>query len=292
MSDVAVRSAPHTDDGRFAGGSPAPGRPAVPHGEQGVDRRSASYLPLVPALVEFVGRARRHPRRSELRDHLVIGFTPLVLHIARRYQGRGEPVADLEQVGMLGLLGAIDRFDPPPQSHPLDAFLGYAIPTITGEIRRHFRDRTWAVRVPRRLKDQQLRVRQAVESLSTELCRAPRPTEIAARLGCPVEELIEILHAQQAYCAAPLDEPAPGSASTVAERLGLDDPALDRIEHREALRHAIDRLPERERTILVLRFFGDLTQTQIAAEVGLSQVHVSRLLQQSLSAIRQHLHPG
>ena len=132
-----------------------------------------------------------------LRDRLTEGFRPVVQNISRRYQGRGEPAVDLEQVGMIGLLGAIDRFDPPPGCRLLDAFLGFAIPTITGEIRRHFRDRTWAVRVPRRLKDQQATVREAVESLSAELGRAHRPTEIAARLGCDITELIELLEAQK-----------------------------------------------------------------------------------------------
>jgi RNA polymerase sigma-B factor len=254
-----------------------------------VHRRSSEYLPLAPLLVEFVECAAQHPRRQMLRDGLAEGFTPVVRHLSRRYQGRGEPVADLEQVGMIGLLGAIDRFAPPPASPLVDAFLAFAIPTITGEIRRHFRDRTWAVRVPRRLKDQQVRVRGAVESLSGELGRAPRRSEIAARLGCDAGELIEILEAQNAYSTSSLDEHTGDSGLTPADRLGDVDPVIDRIEHREALRNAIAGLPQRERTILLLRFFGDLTQTQIAAEVGLSQMHVSRLLHHSLSVIRQQL---
>ena len=254
----------------------------------GVDQRSP-YLPLVPLLAELIARGGQPRRRQVLRDRLSRGFQPVVLNIARRYRDRGEPVVDLEQVGMIGLLGAIDRFDPPPGSRLLDAFLGFAIPTITGEIRRHFRDRTWGVRVPRRLKDQQGRVRGAVESLSAELGRAPRPTEIAARLGCDIAEMIELLEAQNAYRSSSLDEPNGDGGLTLTDRLGAVDPIIDRIEHRDALRIALAGLPERERNIIVLRFFGDLTQTQIAARVGLSQMHVSRLLHQSLSAIRLQL---
>jgi RNA polymerase sigma-B factor len=224
-----------------------------------------------------------------VRDGLARGFRPVVQHIARRYRDRGEPVVDLEQVGMIGLLGAIDRFDPPPGSRLLDAFLGFAIPTITGEIRRHFRDRTWAVRVPRRLKDQQGRLRGAVESLSAELGRAPRPTEIAARLGCDIAELIELLESQNAYRASSLDQPAGDGGLSLVDCLGDVDAVIDRIEHRDALRTALAGLPDRERNIIVLRFFGDLTQTQIADRVGLSQMHVSRLLQKTLLAVRQQL---
>jgi RNA polymerase sigma-B factor len=289
MSDVAVRFVRESGRNQPEHDRPGRGGPAGPRGVQNVDRRLNPYLPLVPLLAEFVRCEAQHPRRQVLRDRLAHGFTPVVRHLSRRYQGRGEPVADLEQVGMIGLLGALDRFDPPAGCRLLDAFLGFAIPTITGEIRRHFRDRTWAVRVPRRLKDQQVRVRAAVESLSAELGRAPRPTEIAARLGCDVAELIELLEAQNAYSTSSLDEPAGDGGATLADRLGDVDPVIDRIEHREALRNAIAGLPERERTILVLRFFDDLTQTQIAAKVGLSQMHVSRLLQRSLSAIRQQL---
>ncbi len=290
MSDVAVRS------GRRFGArdqvEQCPSDRDDPAGRDGVpsiDRRSSPYLPLVPLLAELVGGPVQPCRRQVLRDRLTEGFRPVVRNISRRYQGRGEPAVDLEQVGMIGLLGAIDRFDPPPGCRLLDAFLGFAIPTITGEIRRHFRDRTWAVRVPRRLKDQQAKVREAVESLSAELGRAPRPTEIAARLGCDIAELIELLEAQNAYRTSSLDQPAGDGGLTLADRLGEVDPVIDRIEHREALRNALAGLPQRERNIIVLRFFGDLTQTQIAAQVGLSQMHVSRLLQQSLSVIRQQL---
>ncbi|MFD1529204.1 SigB/SigF/SigG family RNA polymerase sigma factor [Pseudonocardia aurantiaca] len=225
------------------------------------------------------------PGRPALRGKLVTGYLPVVRHIARRFAGRGEPVDDLEQAGTVGLLNAVDRFEP---DRGVD-FLSYAVPTITGEIRRHFRDRTWSMRVPRRLKDLQGAINAAVGPLSQELGRAPRPSEIAARLSIPTDEVVEGLAAQQAYRSSSLDELVAGADSALTETLGSVDTEMDKVEYRETLGPLLDELPERERTILLLRFFGNLTQTQIADRVGISQMHVSRLLARTVAQLRRRM---
>jgi RNA polymerase sigma-B factor len=215
----------------------------------------------------------------------VTGYLPVAQHIARRFAGRGEPVDDLEQAGTVGLLNAVDRFEP---NRGVD-FLSYAVPTITGEIRRHFRDRTWSMRVPRRLKDLQSAINSAIGPLSQELGRAPRPSEIAMRIGIPPAEVVEGLDAQQAYRSTSLDELVAGADTTLTDTLGSADAELEKVEYREALAPLLEELPERERTILLLRFFGNLTQTQIADRVGISQMHVSRLLSQTLAQMRRRI---
>ena len=213
------------------------------------------------------------------------GYLPVVQHIARRFAGRGEPVDDLEQAGTIGLINAVDRFEP---DRGVD-FLSYAVPTITGEIRRHFRDRTWSMRVPRRLKDLQSSINSAVGPLSQELGRAPRPSEIAARLGIPPEDVVEGLDAQRAYRSSSLDELVSGAETTLTDTLGVADAELEKVEYRQTLAPLLDDLPDRERTILVLRFFGNMTQTQIADRVGISQMHVSRLLAQTVAGLRRRM---
>jgi RNA polymerase sigma-B factor len=247
--------------------------------------RDSDYADLAPLFAELAELPADHPGRAALRAQLVTGYLPVVQHIARRFSGRGEPVDDLEQAGTIGLLNAVDRFEP---SRGID-FLSYAVPTITGEIRRHFRDRTWSMRVPRRLKDLQGAINGAVGPLSQQLGRAPRPTEIAAHLGLPTEEVVDGLRAQQAYRAASLDELVTGADTTLTDTLGDVDADLDKVEYRESLAPLLDELPERERTILLLRFFGGLTQTQIADRVGISQMHVSRLLSQTLARLRRRM---
>jgi len=161
------------------------------------DDGDGEYDRLHPLLVEFARRGPTDPHRQALRDELLGELLPMVHHIASRYRNRGEPTADLEQVGTIGLMLALDRFDP-DRGH---AFLSFAVPTITGEIRRHFRDRTWFMRVPRALKDLQGPVRDAVTTLSTKLGRGPRPTEIAAHLDVTTDLVIEALHAAHAHTA-------------------------------------------------------------------------------------------
>ena len=247
--------------------------------------RDSDYAHLVPLFAELAALPADHPDRIALRSKLVTGYLPVVQHIARRFAGRGEPVDDLEQAGTVGLLNAVDRFEP---DRGID-FLSYAVPTITGEVRRHFRDRTWSMRVPRRLKDLQSSINSTVSQLSQELNRAPRPSEIAARLGIAVEEVVEGLDAQQAYRSTSLDELVSGADTSLADTLGSADAELDKVEYRQTLAPLLDDLPERERTILVLRFFGNMTQTQIADRVGISQMHVSRLLAQTVAGLRRKM---
>lgn len=254
--------------------------------------RSVTYDHLAPLLARLPSHAGEQDR-TRLREELALAFLPVVEHIATRYGGRGEPTDDLEQVGTIGLLGALDRFTPPPDvDDVVGAFLGFAVPTITGEIRRHFRDRTWSMRVPRRMKDLQGPIREATATLAADLRRAPRPSEIAAHLGVGLDEVVEALQAQSAYTPASLDAPLRPDGATVADLHGDLDTALATVVYRQELRAALDELPARERRILVLRFFGDRTQTQIAEEMGLSQMHVSRLLSRSLAALHHRLAGG
>jgi RNA polymerase sigma-B factor len=253
-------------------------------------REPRHYDHLAPLLAEFASLDRADPRRRTLRDELATAFMPVVRNIAGRYRGRGEPVDDLEQVGAIGLLNALERFDP-ERFHPEEGFdfLSYAVPTITGEVRRHFRDRTWSMRMPRRLKELQGPVRRAVATLSSTLERAPRPREIAALLDIPLDDVIEALKAQTAYAADSLDALAGNRDVALGDLLGQVDAELETAEYREALHLALAELPERERTIVLLRFFGNLSQTQIAEQVGISQMHVSRQLSRTLAVLRQRL---
>jgi RNA polymerase sigma-B factor len=189
------------------------------------------------------------------------------------------------QAGTIGLIGAVDRFDP---GRGLD-FLSFAVPTITGEIRRHFRDRTWAMRVPRRLKDIQVAMSRVVDPLSQELGRAPRPTEIARRLGLPLEDVLEGLSARQAYRNDSLDRATGSGDEPLADQLGDLDHGIEGVEYREALAPLLAALSDRERTILILRFFGNRTQSQIAEVIGVSQMQVSRLLDRTLQRLRHQL---
>jgi len=257
-------------------------RPQAPSDPGVITRASDEYSHLMPLLAEYAALAPADPRRPALRAHLVEGFLPVVHHIAARYRNRGEPIDDLDQVGSIGLMHALDRFDP---GRGLN-FLSYAVPTITGEIRRHFRDRTWSVRVPRVLKDLQQPLRDAVAELSDQLGRAPRPSEIAARMDAPLEQVIDALRAQDAYNSTSLDTPSSTTGATLGDAIGDVDSAFENVEYRHMLKPLLDELPPRERTILVLRFFEEMTQTQIAARVGLSQCHVSRWLPQPLAGLR------
>lgn len=243
------------------------------------------YSHLAVLLAEFTTLGRGDPLRRVRREELITGYLPVAHHIARRYSGRNEPTDDLEQAASIGLLNALERFDP---GRGVD-FLGYAVPTITGEVRRHFRDTTWSMRVPRRLKDLQGPIREAIASLSSTLRRAPRPSELAAWLDVPAEHVVEAINASHAYTAGSLDALAGPTDVALGDVLGRMDAEMTAIEDRESIRHALNQLPDRERAIVVLRFFDDLTQTEISAEVGVSQIHVSRLLGRSLATLRMYL---
>jgi RNA polymerase sigma-B factor len=234
-------------------------------------------------------RAYHEHGDERARTLLIEQHLPLVRSLAARYAGRGEQLDDLIQVGSIGLIKAADRFD-------LDRgveFKTYAIPTILGELKRHFRDKGWAVSVPRRLKELSLRLNRLVSELGGSLGRSPTVAELAAAAGVEEEEVVEALEAGRAYRAAislsTPDDSDDGIDPVAA--LGGDDPGYATCEDRILVQPALAKLAEREREIVRLRFQHGLTQSQIAAEVGVSQMHVSRLIRQSLEEIRLHLEP-
>ncbi|MGH3327793.1 MAG: RNA polymerase sigma factor SigF [Streptomycetales bacterium] len=226
-------------------------------------------------------------QRAEVRDALVRMHLPLVEHLARRFRNRGEPFDDLLQVATIGLIKSVDRFDPDRGVE----FSTYAAPTIVGEIKRHFRDKGWAVRVPRRLQELRLSLTSATSELSQRNARSPTVHELAQHLHLSEEEVLEGLESANAYSTLSLDVPEAGDdeAPAVADSLGSEDDALEGVEYRESLKPLLERLPAREKKLLLLRFFGNMTQSQIADEVGISQMHVSRLLARTLAQLREGL---
>ncbi|RGA03918.1 RNA polymerase sigma factor SigF [Microbispora triticiradicis] len=227
------------------------------------------------------------PRRQRIRDELVELHLPLVEYLARRFRNRGEWLDDLTQVATIGLIKSIDRFD---LGRGVE-FSTYATPTIVGEIKRHFRDKGWAVRVPRRLQELKLSLTKAISELSQRESRAPTVAELAVHLGMTEEEVLEGLESANAYSTVSLDAPDSGDddAPAVSDSLGIVDESLEGVEYRESLKPLLERLPPREKRILLLRFFGNMTQSQIATELGISQMHVSRLLARTLAQLREGL---
>ncbi|RKR92495.1 RNA polymerase sigma-B factor [Micromonospora pisi] len=222
-------------------------------------------------------------RRQEARDDLVRFALPFAGRLARRYRGRGEPLEDLEQVARLGLVNAVDRYDPERGS-----FTAYAAITIVGEIKRHFRDRTWGVHVPRRLRDLILEVGQATAALTSELSRAPTVAELSERLETPQEEILAALESAAGYSPASLNAPVGGESSAeFGDLVGESDADLESVDDRVTVSGLLGRLPWRERRILAMRFYGNQTQAEIAARFGISQMHVSRLLSRALTWLRQ-----
>ena len=231
-----------------------------------------------------------HPTRATLREEAIRKCLPMAEYLARRYRDRGEPLDDLVQVAGVGLIKAVDGYEP-GRGIP---FSGYAIPTIIGELKRHFRDRGWSVRVPRRMQELGLEISRATGDLTQRLGRSPTVADLAEHLGISEEDVLLGLDSGQAYHALSLNSPQPGdeSGAELGDVLGDEDPDLELVEQREALRPLIARLPRREQRILAMRFFGNMTQSQIAAAVGLSQMHVSRLLSHALEALREGLTEG
>ncbi|MEV7733595.1 RNA polymerase sigma factor SigF [Streptomyces sp. NPDC088921] len=226
------------------------------------------------------------PEYAELRNRLVRMHLPLVEHLARRFRNRGEPLDDLTQVATIGLIKSVDRFDPDRGVE----FSTYATPTVVGEIKRHFRDKGWAVRVPRRLQELRLALTTATAELSQQHGRSPTVHELAEKLAISEEEVLEGLESANAYSTLSLDVPDTDDESpAVADTLGSEDEALEGVEYRESLKPLLEDLPPREKRILLLRFFGNMTQSQIAQEVGISQMHVSRLLARTLAQLREKL---
>jgi RNA polymerase sigma-B factor len=225
--------------------------------------------------------------RVTARDALVRLHLPLVEHCARRFRNRGEPYEDLVQVGTIGLIKSIDRFD----TERGVEFSTYATPTVIGEIKRHFRDKGWAIRVPRRLQELRMQINATAAELTQSLGRSPTASELADGIGCSVEDIIEGLESSNAYSTLSLDAGAESDDSppSMLDSLGIDDVGLEHVEMRESIKPLLDRLPRREKQILMLRFFRNMTQSQIAVEVGVSQMHVSRLLTKTLDTMREAL---
>ena len=227
--------------------------------------------------------------RFAARDGLVALHLPLVEHCARRFRNRGEPFEDLVQVGTIGLIKSIDRFD---LGRGVE-FSTYATPTIIGEIKRYFRDKGWAIRVPRRLQELRMQIGATTAELTQVLGRSPTPRELAEAIGCSVEEIVEGIESSNAYSTLSLDatdDSGEDGGVSMLEVIGLDDDELEQIEIRESIKPLIEALPSREKQILLLRFFKNKTQSEIASEIGVSQMHVSRLLSRTLAQLRRSLH--
>jgi RNA polymerase sigma-B factor len=226
-------------------------------------------------------RRWRDQKDHAAREELVARMLPLARSLARRYANKGEPLDDLEQVASVGLLKAIDRFD-------LDRevkFATFAVPTIAGEIKRHFRDRGWMLRVPREVQELNARLTRTREALTRDLGRSPTVDELAEGAHATVDQVVEALSAGEAYRMMSLDEPLADGVGAL-EAIGEPDAGFERAEQRLMLRRGFDELAPREREILRLRFFEGLTQREIADEVGISQMHVSRLIRRSVDALR------
>lgn len=232
-----------------------------------------------PDVVEEFRRWRESGDRAD-RDRLVVAHQSIAHACARRFASRGEPLDDLVQVAMLGLVKAVERFEP-DKGIP---FAGFAVPTITGELRRHFRDATWAVHVPRRAKDLHVRMPATVERLRVALGRPPTPDELAEDLRCPIEDVLDALDAGAAYRSASTDTPEGFHAASMSQMANGEAGLVN--EDRVLIEELMMTLPDRQRRIVWLRFFEDLSQAEIAAIVGTSQVHVSRLLREALRGLR------
>jgi RNA polymerase sigma-B factor len=238
-------------------------------------------------LGELVSVPHEDPRREEIRAELVRMHLPIARGIARRYAQYDEPIEDVQQAAMLGLVKAINRYD----AARGERFLAYAGPTMTGEVKRHFRDRTWLLRMPRRLQELRLAMRDARRDFFRDHNRAPTVLEIARILEISEEEAVEVIGTFDAYRPMSLDMPVGNDADseTYGDLIGVTDTALDDVVDHIAVRPLLDRLPERERTILLHRFYGNKTQTEIAELMNLSQMHVSRLISRTLATLQAEL---
>ena len=222
---------------------------------------------------------------AETRSTLIECHLGLVEYLARRFAGRGEPLDDLIQVATIGLVKAVDRFDPERQVE----FSTYATPTIVGELKRHFRDKGWAVRVPRRLQELNLRLGSVISQLSQDIQRSPTVAEIAAAADATEDEVLEALDSAHAYSLISLDAGTTEEGLSYHEQIGDEDEGLSALEERLSVAPLLQELTPRERRMLYLRFFKGMTQSEIAGELGISQMHVSRLLAKTLAALRAGL---
>ncbi|GAA1036818.1 SigB/SigF/SigG family RNA polymerase sigma factor [Streptomyces murinus] len=260
------------------------GRPGTPDPAPQTSRRSHDDAPETAEMFTRLADLDEGPERDAVRDELVAAWLPMAHRIAGRFRDRGESVEDLRQVAALGLVKAVDRYDP-----SRGAFESYAVPTITGEVKRHFRDRMWALRVPRRVQELRNRVRVARRELTQNPGSAePTNAALAAHTGLTEEEVAAGLEALESFSTLSLDAELAGGDDgySLADTLGAADSSYDVVVDREAAKEGLRRLPERERAILYMRFFEDMTQSRIADQLGISQMHVSRLISRSCARVR------
>ena len=264
--------------------------PAEPTGTAPPDRDDERAAALAD-LRRLAGLYPGDPERPALREHVIAEYMSYARYIAGRFQRRGESPEDLEQVAYVGLVKAVDNYDPAYGT----SFLTYATPMIAGEIKRHFRDTTWDVHVPRRLQELSAALRPAEELLNQELGRDPSMTELAGHLDATPEEIVDALEAASVYSTASLDIPvaqADGDGATIGELLGAEDPAYGLVVDRETLKPLLARLGERDKRILLMRFFRGMSQAEIGAELGVSQMQISRLLTQIIGRLRAGVGAG
>ncbi|MFE6159070.1 RNA polymerase sigma factor SigF [Streptomyces sp. NPDC056486] len=262
----------------------APTGPAIPTIPSTPSSRGADTRALTQVLFgQLKDLEPGSPEHGRVRGALIEANLPLVRYAAARFRSRNEPMEDVVQVGTIGLINAIDRFDPERGVQ----FPTFAMPTVVGEIKRYFRDNVRTVHVPRRLHELWVQVTGATEDLTTAFGRSPTTSEIAERLRITEEEVLACIEAGRSYHATSLEAAQEGDGLPgLLDRLGYEDPALDGVEHRDLVRHLLVQLPEREQRILLLRYYSNLTQSQISAELGVSQMHVSRLLARSFARLR------
>ncbi|MFI1167439.1 SigB/SigF/SigG family RNA polymerase sigma factor [Streptomyces sp. NPDC020801] len=261
----------------------------APEDQAAPARRAHDDAPDTAALFKHLAAAQEGPERDAVRDELVTAWLPMAHRIAGRFRDRGESIEDLRQVAALGLVKAIDRFDP-----DRGAFESYAVPTITGEVKRHFRDRMWALRVPRRVQELRNRVRVARRELTQNPGSAePSIADLAAHTGLTEEEVNTGMEALDSFSTLSLDAEMSGDGDgdgySIADTLGAADSSYDVVVDRESAKEGLRRLPERERAILYMRFFEDMTQSRIADRLGISQMHVSRLISRSCARVRDEV---
>ena len=239
------------------------------------------------AETETLFREYRRAGSDAVRERLIMAHMNLVRFLARKFANRGEPVDDLIQVGTIGLIHAIDRFDPERGIR----FATYATPTIVGEIKRYFRDRGWAIKVPRRLQEVNLAANKALDTLTQGLERAPTVKEVAEKIGSTEEETLEAMELGHMYELVSLDGEMGSdddeARTALADYVGREDEDLEAVQVKSRLQDALSRLPQRERTIVKMRFFDGLPQTEVAKRLGISQMHVSRLQHKALDRLRQ-----
>ncbi|MEV0646697.1 SigB/SigF/SigG family RNA polymerase sigma factor [Phytomonospora sp. NPDC050363] len=256
-----------------------PSRPQTDLVDDGV-RRSLDELAALPS---------GDPKRIPLRNEIVSKTLPLADRLARRFAHRGEPLEDLTQVARVGLLKSVEGFDPERGS----GFIGYAVPTILGELKRHFRDKGWSMRVPRRLQEAMVNVNSSIDPLSQQLGRTPTVDDLAEHLGLDAETVRDGMGCAHAYAAMSLHTPTEHDGGReIIDMVGNEDPALEAAEARVAVEPLLAKLPDRERNILKMRFFDGMTQSQIASKVHLSQMHVSRLISRNLTRMREWMRDG